>query len=209
MIIRIHLSFLLLIVTMLTACAGEPVSTPAPASLSAPVTELPAPPDPVIPTPPATADEELLTGPGEGTPDVYVPLAPISKAELAAFLKTTPSQLDRLNPGLPDPVPADTLLTVPLDYITDGSETLASVAAATGLDEAILHQANRSLDPQTPLPPDTRLRMPRLFVVYRPTPLDDIAELLAKTPEDLRTFNPELAGTETVAAGTVLVVPFQ
>ncbi len=208
MTIRLHLLLLFLLVTALTACPGEPVPTPAPAPLAAPAAELPAPPDPAIPTPPVTADEELLTGPGEGTPDVYVPLTPIAKTELAAFLKTTPSQLERLNPGLPDPVPGDTLLTVPLDYITGEGETLASVAGATGLAESILRRANRSLDPQATLPPDTRLRMPRLFVVYRPMPLDDIAELLEKSPDDLRAFNPELAGVETVAAGNVLVVPF-
>ena len=122
---------------------------------------------------------------------------------------TTPAQLERLNPGLPDPVPADRLLTVPLDYITGDGETLTSVAVATGLDESILRRANRSVDPQASLPPDSRLLMPRLFVVYRPTSLDDIAELLMMTPEDLRAFNPELVGTEMVVARKVLVVPFQ
>lgn len=183
---RLHLPFFLLLIIALVGCGSASVPTPVPASLTAPSTQsadLPAPPDPAIPTPPATADEELLTGPGEGTPDVYVPLTPIAKAELAAFLKTTPAQLERLNPGLSDPVPADTLLTVPLDYITGEGETLASVAADTGLDEGILRRANRSLDPQASLPPDSRLLMPRLFVVYQSTPLAEIAGILQVTSE--------------------------
>ena len=220
MTFRLHLPFFLLLIIALAGCGSASVPTPAPASAPAPATtslaatstqaaDLLAPPDPAIPTPPDTADEELLTGPGVGTPDVYVPLLPIAKAELAAFLKTTPRQLDRLNPGLPDPIPADTLLTVPLDYITEKGETLASVAALVGLNESILRRANRSLVSQDALSPGTRLLIPRLFVVYRPTPLDDIAELLKKRPEDLRDFNPELAGIETVAAGNGLVVPLQ
>lgn len=212
MTFRMHLLFFLLLIVALAGCRSAAVPTPAPASQSAPPTQsanLPAPPDPAIPTPPDTPNEELLTGPGEGAPDVYVPLTPVAKTELAAFLKTTPAQLDRLNPGLPDPIPADTLLTVPLDYITGEGETLASVAEATGLDESLLRRANRSVDPQASLPADTRLLMPRLFVVYQPTPLAEIAEILQVAPDTLRSFNPELAGVETVAAGSVLVVPFK
>lgn len=209
MTFRLHLPFFLLLIVALAGCGAASVPTPAPESApSTQSAELPAPPDPAIPTPPDTADEELLTGPGEGEPDVYVPLTSVAKTELAAFLKTTPAQLDRLNPGLPDIVPADTLLTVPLDYITGEGETLASVAEATGLDESIVRLANRSVDPQASLPADTRLLMPRLFVVYQPTPFVEIARTLQVAPETLRSFNPQRAGVETVAAGSVLVVPF-
>lgn len=212
MTIRLFLSLLFLLMAGLAACGSGSVPTPAPASLAAPSTQsadLPAPPDPAIPAPPATADEELLTGPGQGQPDVYVPLSPISKAELAAFLKTTPAQLDRLNPGLPDPIPADTLLTVPLDYRTGEGESLASVAEQTGVDETILRWANPSVDPQTVLPAETRLLMPRLFVVYQPTGLGEIAAVLQSSPERVLAFNPEWAGRDPIPAGTVLVVPFQ
>lgn len=212
MTIRLYLSLLFLLLTGLAACGSGSVPTPAPASLAAPSTqfaELPAPPDPALPAPPATADEELLTGPGEGQPDVYVPLAPIAKAELAAFLKTTPAQLNRLNPGLPDPIPGDALLTVPLDYLTGEGESLASVAEQTGLAETILRWANPEIDSQAALPPETRLLMPRLFVVYQPTGLGEIAALLQSSPERVLAFNPEWAGIDPIAAETVLIVPFK
>ena len=206
--LRLPLPLFLLMLIALTGCGSAPVSThaPAPSTQSA---ALPAPPDSAIPTPPDTADEELLTGPGEGTPDVYVARAALAKADLAAFLKTTTTQLERLNPNLPDPIPADTLLTVPLDYITGEGETLDAVAARTGLAAAILRLANPTVGSQAILPAATRLLMPRLFVVYQPTPLAEIAALLTTTPETLLAFNPEWAGVETIPADGVLVVPFK
>ena len=206
--LRLPLPLFLLMLIALTGCGSAPVSThaPAPSTQSA---ALPAPPDSAIPTPPDTADEELLTGPGEGTPDVYVARAALAKTELAVFLKTTPAQLDRLNPELPDPIPADTLLTVPLDYITGEGETLAAVAAQTGLAETILRRANPTVGAQAILPTATRLLMPRLFVVYQSTPLNEITALLKTTPETLLTFNPEWVGVERIPADSVLVVPFE
>ena len=208
MAIRRPLPFFLLLLIALTGCGSAPVATPAPAP-STQSAALPAPADAAIPTPPDTADEELLTGPGEGTPDVYVARAALAKADLAAFLKTTTTQLERLNPNLPDPIPADTLLTVPLDYITGEGETLDAVAARTGLAAAILRLANPTVGSQAILPAATRLLMPRLFVVYQPTPLAEIAALLTTTPETLLAFNPEWAGVETIPADGVLVVPFK
>ena len=208
MTIRLQLPFFLLLAIALAGCGAASVPTPAPAP-STQSAALPATPDATIPTPPDTAAEELLTGPGVGPPDVYVARATLAKADLAAFLKTTPSQLERLNPELPDPIPADTLLTVPLDYITGEGETLDAVAARTGLAEAILRLANPTVGSQAILPTATRLLMPRLLVIYQPTPLEEIVALLKTTPETLLAFNPEWAGVVTIPADSVLVVPFE
>lgn len=214
--IRHLLIFCPLLLGFILSCAPGPAAetagfpSPGPDTpAGAPSPARPATPDPTIPTPSLTQREELLTGPGEGNPDSYVPLSPITVADLAAFLRTTPGQLERLNPGLIDPIPAGTLLSVPLDYMTGEGESLISVAEATGLNETVLRWANPATDPQTVLPPDTRLLMPRLFVVYQPMSLAEIAATVRSSPERVRAFNPEWTGIDPIPAGSVLVVPFQ
>lgn len=206
------LLFLLLIIA-LAGCEAAPVPTPAPAAASqaAPSTQsadLPAPPDPAIPTPGDTPAEELLTGPGQGPPDVYVAPVETTMRVLAAFLRTSVAQLERLNPDLPDPVAGNTLVTVPLDYITAEGETLADVAEATGLDEQIVRRANPKLGEQDILDAETRLLMPRLYIVYEATSLETIAEDIGVAPGTLLSFNPEWSGIDPLPADAVLVVPF-
>lgn len=209
-----HLLFLCplllgLIISCAPAPAAETAAQPGPASPTAAATlEVPAAPDPSIPTPALTQSEELLTGPGEGPPDVFVVREETPVEELAAFLRTTPAQIVRVNPDLPDPVQADTLLTVPLDYVTGEGESLASVAEDTGLPEQILAWANPDEAVLSELSVETRLLMPRLYIVYSETPLTAIAEELGMQPTTLLRFNPTFQETSIVQPGEVLVVPF-
>ena len=92
----------------------QPAPTPEPQSTPAPTAA--ATPSPLLATPQVTSAEEPLQGKIPDIPNVFVVGARQSKAALAAFLKTTPDQLDWVNPGLPDPVAPGTLVVIPPVY---------------------------------------------------------------------------------------------
>ena len=123
-----------------------------------------------------------------------------------AFLKTTPDQLDGVNPGLPDPVAPGTLVVIPPVYRASG-ETLSDISKKTGLAEDLLRAANPQLGGKTILPEGTVLAVPALYVVTEDTLLSSAAQRLATSDQALLSANPQLAGQKAITAGTLLVVP--
>ena len=73
-------------------------------------------------------------------------------------------QLERVNPGLPDPIPSGTLVAIPFDYFVTETKPFAGIAVETGLSKEVLFAYNPALRSQENLAQGTRLIMPRLYV---------------------------------------------
>lgn len=160
----------------------------------------------LLATPQMASAEEPLQGQIPDIPNVFVVAARQSKSALAAFLKTTPDQLDWVNPGLPDPVAPGTLVVIPPVYRTSG-ETLSDISKKTGLPEDLLRAANPQLGGKTVLPAGTVLAVPALYIVPEDTLLSSAAQRLETSDEALLSANPQLAGQKALTAGTLLVAP--
>lgn len=96
-------------------------------------------------------------------PEVLVTGARQSRANLAAYLKTTVENLARVNPRLPDPVPPGTLVVIPLDLVVSGG-TLYSVAVETGLTVEAISAVNPDIPLNEPLAAGHVLVMPTLII---------------------------------------------
>lgn len=158
--------------------------------------------------PPALTMEE---GPLAGIPDfpnILIVAARQSKADLATFLHTTPEQLSRVNPRLPDPVDAGTLVVIPPIYRANG-ETLSDISTKTGISEDILLSANPNLDPNQLLGEGTILLVPSLYIVPEDTPLSSVVTIVGVQGEALLSANPGLSGDNVLSQGTVLIVPIE
>ena len=116
-------------------------------------------------------------------------------------------QLDRVNPGLPDPVPPGTLVAIPFDYLMTEAKPLAGIAAETGLSKEMLFAYNPTLHNAENLLQGTRLLMPRLLIVSDETEFSATVEKLAVNQGALMQANPNLVGTEKLLSGTVLILP--
>ena len=189
---------LLAFIGALAACGvttPEPQPAPTPEPQSTPAPTAAATSSPLLATPQVASAEEPLQGKIPDIPNVFVVGARQSKAALAAFLKTTPDQLDWVNPGLPDPVAPGTLVVIPPIYRASG-ETLSDVSQKTGLPEDLLRAANPQLGGETVLPEGTMLAVPALYIVPEDTLLSSTAQTLATSDEALLSANPQLAGQE-------------
>jgi len=164
-----------------------------------------APPDPMLATPQAVLAEGPL-GSIPDIPTILIVSSRQSKAALAAFIKTTPEQLDWVNPGLPDPIVPGTLIVIPPIYRSPG-ETLAAVAQKTGLPEEVLRAANPRLGNEEIVAAGKVLAMPALYIVPADTLLSSTAQTLETSNEALLSANPALANRDEIRAGTVLIVP--
>jgi LysM repeat protein len=193
---------LVLCLALLAGCEAQPMPTPIAEAIPTV-----SPPEPILATPQLTLAEEPLKGVIPDIPDVFVVPHRQPKRALAAYLKTTPEQLDWVNPGLPDPVLPGTLIVIPPIYRTVQGETLADVAQKTGLPEEVLLTANPGRGTQEALADGTILAVPRLAIVPADTLLSATADVLQVDMEALLSANPELAGQEQIRAGSVLVVP--
>ena len=200
--------------TLLAVCGGSPKpSSPTQAAATSPPLVPPTQAtagavNVLLSTPQPAPTAEPLLGKIPDIPNVFIVAARQSKASLATFLKTTPAQLDWVNPGLPDSVTPGTLVVVPPIYRTSG-ETLSEVSQKTGLPERQLRAANPQLGGIQALPSGTVLAVPALFIVPENMPLSGAANRLETTRDALLSANPELAGREEIAAGRVLVVPLE
>jgi hypothetical protein len=207
---RPYLSLILVaFIAVLAACGvttpeSQPTSTPEPQA--APASIAAAPPSSLLATPQKASAEEPLRGQIPDIPNVLVVAARQSKAALATFLRTTPQQLDWVNPGLPDPVAPGTLVVIPPIYRASG-ETLSDISQKTGLPEDLLRAANPHLGGETVLPERTMLAVPALYIVPEDSLLSSTAQRLATSDEALLSANPQLAGQQELVAGTLLVVP--
>jgi LysM repeat protein len=198
---RFRLIFLLFAVVLtFAACNRGATSQAEPAQ--API----ATTDPLLATPPPVLAEVPLQGQFAEIPNAFVVPARQSKSALATFLRTTPEQLDWVNPGLPDPVAPGTLVVIPSYYRTTG-ETMSEISQKTGMSEELLRAANAQIEDGEPLTTGTVLAVPVLYIVPEDMPLDSAAATLKTSNAALLSANPALAGQEHVAAGTVLVAP--
>ena len=196
-----HVVIAAALAAVLAACGGKtPEQQPKPTPTSA------ATASPLLATPQKAAAEEPLQGQIPDVPNVFIVGARQSKAALASFLKTTPDQLDGVNPGLPDPVTPGTLVVIPPVYRASG-ETLSDISKKTGLAEDMLRAANPQLGGKTVLPEGTVLAVPALYIVTEDTLLSSAAQRLATSDQALLSANPQLAGQKAITAGMLLVVP--
>ncbi len=199
----VRFAYLLIPVLLLLGACGQ--NTPT-AQNATPTQAVVATPDPRLATPVTALVDEPLQGTIAEIPNILIVPSRQSKAALATFFKTTPKQLDYVNPGLPDPVAPGTLVVIPPTYRVAG-ETLAEVAQQTGLSEALLRAANPRLAAGEELTTGMVLAVPALYIVPADTLLSSTADLLSTSQEALLSANPELANQSAVSAGTVLVVP--
>lgn len=191
----------LLIAGLFAACNG-PDSQPAP-----PASAVVATPDVGIAPPPPPSAEGPLQGSPVEIPEIWIVPSLVAKSDLAGYLKTTVEQLDWVNPGLAERVAPGTLVVIPATYRVGAGESLAAIAAATGLSEAMLAAANPNLGAGGPLPEGTVLAMPPIMVMPESTSLSATAAQLNISGAALLSANPELAGSEAIDAGTVLFLP--
>ena len=193
----------ILAATLLLGCGrGGTSPPPSPAVSPTPLVAT----NPLLPTPQIAQFEEPLQG-APKYPDVFLLPSPQKKSDVASFLKTSVLQLDRANPGLPDPIPSGTLVAIPYDYLVTEPKLFASVAAETGLPQEMLFAYNPDLRNTENLPQGTRLLMPRLLIVSDETQFSAAAERLAVSQATLMQANPNLTGTEKLLPGTVLILP--
>jgi len=193
-----------LCLTVLTGCGNGP---PAPTRTATVVAPKPSvTPNPLVPTPQAALVQEPFQG-APKYPDVFLLTSAQKKSDLSAFLYTTVRDLDRVNPGLPDPIPSGTLVAIPYDYLVTNPKPFASIAAETGLSKEVLFAYNPALRNVDNLAQGTRLLMPRLLIVSDETQLSAAVERLAVNRVALMQANPNLEGTEELLSGTVLILP--
>jgi len=201
-------------ITLIAACGGGSAKPPSPTQATV-VTGSPVVPptqitsaavNPLLSTPRPAPPKEPLQGQIPDVPNIFIVGARQSKVALAAFLKTTPDQLDWVNPGLPDPVAPGTLVVIPPVYRASG-ETLSDISKKTGLAEDLLRAANPQLGGKTVLPEGTVLAVPALYIVTEDTLLSSAAQRLATSDQALLSANPQLAGQKAITAGMLLVVP--
>ena len=193
-----------LCLTVLTGCANGP---PAPTRTATVVAPKPSDtPNPLLSTPQVAQQVEPFRG-APKHPDVFLLTSAQPKSNLATFLHTTVLQLERVNPGLPDPLPSGTLVAIPFDYFVTETKPFAGIAVETGLSKEVLFAYNPALRSQENLVQGTRLLMPRLLIVSGETRLSAAAERLVVKREALMRANPNLAGTERLLPGTVLILP--
>ena len=200
---------LLVFAALLAACGmttPEPQSAPTPEQQVTPAPIAATTSSPLLATPQEASAEEPLQGKIPDIPNVFVVATRQSKATLAAFLRTTPQQLDWVNPGLPDPVAPGTLVVIPPIYRGSG-ETLSDISQKTGLPEDLLRAANPQLGGEPVMAEGTMLAVPVLYIVPEDTLLSSTAQTLETSDEALLSANPQLAGQEELTAGTLLVVP--
>jgi len=198
---RLYLAFVLVALHLLLAACGDGTTSEPPPAQTAIAT-----PDPLLATPHPMLAEEPLQGQIPEIPNIFIVPARQSKPALAAFLKTTPDQLDWVNPGLADSIDPGTLVVIPPIYRMAG-ETLSEVAQKTGLSEDLLRAANpKFIEGATPIT-GTVLAVPALYIVPADTLLSSTAATLATSSAALLSANPELANRDEILAGTVLVVP--
>lgn len=195
---RSYLSFALIL--LLAACGNGATSAPTPAQTAI------ATPDPLLATPQPVLADGPLQGQIPEIPNIFIVPARQSKPALAAFLKTTPEQLDWVNPGLADPIAPGTLVVIPPIYRMAG-ETLSEVSQKTGLSEELLRAANPKFVEGETSSTGTDLAVPALYIVPQDTLLSSMAVTLATSSEALLSANPELADHDEIMAGTILVVP--
>ena len=191
-------------VSMALALSACDMQTPDQQPLSTPTTI--AATSVLLATPQMASAEESLRGKIADIPNVFIVGARQSKSALATFLKTTPDQLDWVNPGLPDPVTPGTLVVIPPVYRASG-ETLSDVSKKIGLAEDLLRAANPQLGGKTVLPEGTVLAVPALYIVTEDTLLSSAAQRLATSDQALLSANPQLVVQKAITAGTLLVVP--
>jgi LysM repeat protein len=166
----------------------------------------PGPNDQLEP-PPTPDDETPLQSILDNVPQTIVVQQTLPKSKLAASLHTTVEQLQYANPDLEDPVLAGKLIVVPSGYRVIGEETLAEIAASTGIAEAELRKSNELDGGNTPLAAGTTIQFPPQYVVQKDIALADLAALLGVSPEQLSAANPYLSQSDTVAANTLIVLP--
>lgn len=164
-------------------------------------------PDPILATPQTQLGRVELQGNIPEIPNVLVISSSQSKAALADYLRTTPVQLDWVNPTLDDPIPPDTLVVIPPIYRVTKNEELADISQATRFSEQLLLEFNPKLDAQETLRKGTILVMPSLYIVPENTLLSGAAETIQVNSEELLSANPNLDESKEIMEGTVLVVP--
>lgn len=189
----------LFIILLCIGCRGNPSDSIANA------TAVPTR-DPAFATPALTLSEDPLASQITSVPSVHIITARQSKSTLATFLKTTSEQLDWVNPGLPDLIPAGRLVVIPPVYRTNG-ETLNDVSEKTGLPIETLLSYNPNRDVDTELAEGELLTVPPLYIVPEETLVTVAAEALGTDKQALLSANPELADEPIIATGTILVVP--
>ena len=200
---RVFASFtLLMFLSLLVACGGNATTQPQPVAPAV------ATPDPLQATPQSVLAQEPLQGQIPDIPTVFIVTARQSKALLATFLKTTPDQLDWVNPDLPDPVTPGTLIVIPPIYRTSG-ETLSAIAQKTGMPEKELRAANPKIGATETLTKGIVLAVPPIYVVPEDTLVSTAAAMLQTSDDVLLSANPQLREQDKILAGTVLVVPLK
>ncbi|MCI0564064.1 MAG: LysM peptidoglycan-binding domain-containing protein [Nitrososphaera sp.] len=166
-----------------------------------------ATPDSQLFPPPPIGEEEPLQAAIPDIPNVYIVPSRQSKADLATHLRTTPDQLDWVNPRLPDPISPGTLIVIPPIYRAGLGEKLSDIAHKTGLPEELLRATNPELDAQGTLAEGTVLVVPLLYVAPTDTSLSSIANSLNINGETLLSANQNLVNQEDIKAGDVLILP--
>ena len=198
---RVLASFTLLLFLALFVACGENAT-------AQPTAQAVATPDLLQATPLPVLAEEPLQGQIPDIPTIFVVTARQSKALLATFLKTTPEQLDWVNPGLPDPLLPGTLVVIPPIYRTNG-ETFSEVSQKTGLPEKQLRAANPKIGATETLTKGIVLAVPPIYIVLEDTLLSSASATLQTSDDALLSANPQLAAQDKILAGSVLVVPLE
>ena len=159
--------------------------------------------------PPTPGEETPLQAPLANAPPIAVFARTLSKSELAAMLHTTVEQLEyaNANTGLEDPILAGTPVMVPTGYQVFEDETLADIAANTGIAEAELRKSNGLNDGSIPLAAGTVLNLPPPKIVQEEITLADLAAAIEVPPERLLEANPYLAQMDPIPAGTMIILP--
>ncbi len=188
------------------APAAAPSTVPTAEPTAAPVAEQTVAPLSDLEPPPTVGAEGPLQGAAVEIPETWIVPALLSKGALASYLKTTPEQIDWINPGLVDPVAPGTLIAIPSSYRVSAGESLSSVAAATGLSEDVLRAANPKLSAGNSLPEGTVLAVPPV-IVMEATTLSAAATSLNLSGAQLLSVNPNLVGSSAIQTGTVLILP--
>lgn len=193
---------------LLAACGGnQETLTPTTAATVPVVVATAAPAVIELELPPTPDDETPLQSILSNVPPAIVVKRTLLQSELAASLHTTVEQLQYANPDLTDPVLEGKLIVVPSGYRVLGKETLAEIAAITGIAEAELRKSNGLGSDNTPLAAGTTIQFPSQYVVQKDIALADLAALLGVASEQLSATNPYLLQDDIVAANTLIVLP--
>lgn len=201
----LHKMYLVIIsvgfIALFTACGGS-VVTPLTPTLAAVAT-----PNPLLATPQTALMEEPLATQIPEIASTWIVPSSMTKQEVAVAVNTTVDGLDWFNQGLPDPVPAGTIVSISRQYYAEQNETLAAIAEQLGLAIEMLAIVNPTLDASTPLQKGTLVMVPKLYTVPEEVTLETAATTLHVSVQALQAVNPSLADKATVPANTLLVIP--